>query len=130
MRKMIRKEFIARTFGAFLIAPTVVFAVGCSSSDDAPVNPDPETALSECLENGALGNIAENHGHTLTIPKEDIDEAVEKTYELQGSSDHTHTITVTTQDYTALKNGSTMAVDIYTSTDNDHRHSVILLCAP
>lgn len=129
---MIGKIFEDKTFGTFLIALVIVALMGCSGSDDASGNPDPEeTALSKCLENGALGNIAENHGHSLTIPKEDFTDVEEKTYTIQGFADHDHTITVTVQDFTALKSvNASRAVDIYTSTVNDHRHSIIIGCAP
>ncbi len=129
---MSRKNFKDKTFGVFLIALAVVALIGCSSSDDESENPDPKgTVLSKCLENGALGNIEQNHGHSLIIPKEDIAAAKEKTYTIQGFSDHDHTITVTTPDFTNMKNmNASRVVDIYSSTENDHRHSVTIFCAP
>ncbi|WP_299530482.1 hypothetical protein [Ulvibacterium sp.] len=129
---MARKNRKDKNLTVFLLALSVVVLIACSNSDDESGNPDPdETLLSQCLENGGLGNISENHGHSLTIPKEDILAAEEKTYDIQGFSDHTHTITLTVQDFTALKDvNPSRAVDIYTSTENDHRHSVIIVCAP
>ena len=124
---MSRKEFLDKSFYALFVIFALAFTA-CSNSEDE-ANPTP-TALSKCLENGALGNIELNHGHALSIPKEDIAAAKEKTYSIQGTADHSHEITVTPQDFTALKNvNATRIVDTYSTTENDHRHSVLVFCA-
>ncbi len=118
-----------KTVPVFGILLGLFILAGCSGSDDGTESPeDPTAEVSPCIENGALGNVTENHGHELTIPKEDVIAAKEKTYSIQGFADHDHTLTLKPADFTALKNSS--GSDIYSSTTNGHRHSVFVLCAP
>jgi len=128
--EMKRKIFVKKTVGAFLTTLVAIFIVGCSNSDDGTENSDPkETVVSKCIQNGALGLVTENHGHSLTIPKEDVIAAKDKTYNIQGFADHDHTLTLTSGDFSTLKN-TTRGADIYSSTENEHRHSVFISCAP
>lgn len=121
------KSFLKNTIKTVFITLLTTYLIGCSSSDNESVDPGfKETTQSKCLEKGALGLIDSNHGHELTIPKEDVAEAKRKTYSIQGAADHNHTLTVNSEDFTSMKNNS--GADIYSSTENDHRHSVIIRC--
>lgn len=125
---MDRKTFIKKTIRAILITLPLAAIIGCSNSDDGSETPNPTpTPQSKCAENGALGSVELNHGHSLVISKEDVIAAKRKTYDIQGTADHNHTLTVTSENFTAMK--SRGLADIYSSTDNDHRHSVFVRCA-
>lgn len=124
---MKRKEFIQKTMGTILVALPALSIIGCSSSDDGPVTPDPDPSGVDCLANGTGITIGSNHGHTLVVSKEDVNAGVEKTYSIQGSSGHDHIVTLSAANFTSLKNKTTISV---TSTnDADHTHSVAVSCA-
>ena len=56
-------------------------------------------------------DISANHGHTLVIPKADLDSTTSKTYTLSASVDgHTHTVTFTVAQLTAMKGGGSAVV--------------------
>lgn len=68
-----------------------------------------------------------NHGHVIEVSQADIDAGVDKTYDIMGSSVHTHTVTVTAADFTTLAaNGS---VTITSSEGSAHTHDVTVTCA-
>ena len=72
-----------------------------------------------------------NHGHTLSIPPEDLDSATFKTYSIMGVADHNHTITLLPVQLAQLKAGATVTV---TSTPDSssiyqsHTHQVMVQC--
>lgn len=135
---MDRKEFIVKTSAGFLVGIPVVSLIGCSSSDDStdPIepgpgpDPDPDPdPQGNCVQNGTDTSISANHGHDLTVSKEDVDAAQEKTYTLsQASTDqHVHSITITAAQFSTLKSNNEITV---TSTSNSgHTHSVNVKCA-
>lgn len=82
---------------------------------------------------GASGpDISANHGHSLAIPKIDLDSMIDKTYSLSPSTfdGHAHSVTFTVVQLAALKSGSsvtvpstiTVADPVYDS--GTHSHSV------
>lgn len=127
--KMNRKTFIKKTAGAMLIAIPAYSLIGCSSSDNGSETPTPEEEESQanCGDNGTISSIGSNHGHTLTVSKEDITAGAEKTYSIKGTSGHGHMVTLSTANFDSLKNNNSILV---TSTnDSDHTHSVTVSCA-
>jgi len=75
---------------------------------------------------GCSATIAGNHGHVLSIPSADLDAATDKTYDIQGSADHTHTVTFTMAQLAQLKAGQ--PVTVVTSNAFGHEHSVSETC--
>ena len=73
-------------------------------------------------------SIADNHGHRLVIPVEDLDSTSPKTYSIIGSADHDHQVTFTADDLADLKAGVSVNV---TSNDGGttHDHAVAVKCA-
>lgn len=70
--------------------------------------------------------IADNHGHSLIIPLSDLDSTTAKTYDIHGSADHTHTVTLSATQLAQLKAGAMVAV---TSTETlAHTHLVSITC--
>lgn len=131
---MDRKTFIRKTTAGLIIGIPVVSMFSCSSgSDDGPsANPNPNpnpNPQANCLQNGTQSAISANHGHTLTVSKEDVSAAVEKSYTLsQASTDnHIHEITISPTQFNTLKANNSISV---TSTNQaGHTHSVTVSCA-
>ena len=125
---MDRKTFIQKAAGVMLIAVPAYSLLGCSSSDDGGGNqiPDPD-ANADCLANGTAVSIGGNHGHSLTVSKADVQSGAAKTYSIQGTSGHNHSVNLTAANFTALKSNSNISVT--SSNDDDHTHSVQVSCA-
>ncbi len=75
---------------------------------------------------GCSETISVNHGHTLVVSDADVTAGVEKTYDIMGSSIHTHSVTITAADFTTLQGGGMITV---MSTATDHSHSITVSCA-
>src|SRR5665811_499606 len=99
---MNRKTFIKKTSMGLLVGIPALSLINCSSSDDGTMpdpkpDPDPDPQAGDCLENGTSNTISANHGHSLTVSKEDVSAATEKTYTLSAAStdQHIHEVTIT-----------------------------------
>lgn len=122
---MNRKSFIKKaTISMFAFVPFMSW-IGCSSDDDN--TPPPNGSGPDCLGNGTNTLIGSNHGHSITVPKVDVENGSEKIYNIQGSSGHSHTVTVTAADFAALQ--SNQSVTISSTQDSGHTHSVSISCA-
>ncbi len=127
---MNRKTFLKKAAGTLLVAIPAYSLVGCSSFDNGPetADPDPDpSAEVDCISNGTASTIGSNHGHTITVSKEEVDAAVDKTYSIQGSSGHDHSLTITAADFNSLK-GKT-AISVTSTNGDDHTHTVSVSCA-
>jgi hypothetical protein len=125
---MDRKTFIQKTAGAMLIALPAYSLLGCSSSDDGGETPTPDpNGNADCTANGTAVSIGGNHGHTLAVSKADVTAGNEKTYTIQGSSLHNHSVTLTSANFTSLQGNSSISVT--SSSDASHTHSVQVSCA-
>ncbi|MCM4161249.1 hypothetical protein FHG64_02980 [Antarcticibacterium flavum] len=134
---MDRKTFIRKTSAGIIVGIPMMSMLGCSSSDDGGgpnpgpnPNPNPNpNPQANCVENGTQSSISANHGHNLTVSKEDVEAAEEKTYTLsQASTDnHIHEITISADQFNTLKGNNSISV---TSTNQaGHTHSVSVSCA-
>jgi hypothetical protein len=84
-------------------------------------------ASASCLDNGTNVTIGGNHGHALTVSKDDVAAGVDKTYDIMGASGHTHSVTVTAADFALLAGNTTVMV---TSTSGaQHTHTCTIVCA-
>lgn len=137
-----RSEFLRLLAGTGIGALSLPALGACDGSDaknpDAPPsNPDaPKVvdaaidappAAGNCLQNGTTVAISSNHGHTMTVSKADVMAGVQKDYNIQGSSAHPHTVTVTAAMFAMLQQN--MQVTVKSSTDNGHPHDVTIKCA-
>ncbi len=78
---------------------------------------------------GACGaSIAANHGHMITVTKADAMAGAAKTYNIQGGSDHPHSVAVSAAEFAMLAAGD--PVTITSSSDAQHTHSVTITCPP
>jgi hypothetical protein len=64
-----------------------------------------------------------NHGHTLSIPRADLDSTVAKTYSIAGSAGHDHQVTLSPAQLQQLKSGGTVSVGSFSSTGHEHQMS-------
>lgn len=83
-------------------APTTTPSVGCGSTFDF------------------------NHGHVLTVLRSDLDSTTALSYDIQGTADHTHTVTLTLAQLATLKSGASVTV-VSTTTDY-HQHVITVSC--
>lgn len=73
-------------------------------------------------------SIADNHGHRLVIPVEDLDSTSPKTYSIIGTADHDHQVTFTAEELADLKAG----VSINATSNNGgttHDHNLAVKCS-
>jgi len=120
---MKRLDFIKRISSVAVIGlPVVALINSCSTAADiVPVLTD------NCLENGTDTSIGNNHGHTLTVSKADVELAAQRTYNIQGTGTHDHRLTITADNFTQLKNNNA-TIQVVSSSDSGHTHSVSVSC--
>ena len=131
---MDRKTFLKTSAAGILLSIPVVSVLSCSGSDDGVgpnpnPDPDPDPSGGNCLNNGTNNTIGANHGHSFSVPKEDVESAVEKTYTLSEAStdQHIHEVTLTAANFNSLKNNNSIVVN--STSQAGHTHSVTVSCA-
>jgi hypothetical protein len=80
-----------------------------------------------CEDGAPSDTISSNHGHTLTVTQADVAAGTLKTYDIQGSSGHTHSVTVSVGNFATLRAGGT--VQLTSSNGGGHSHNVTITCA-
>lgn len=60
------------------------------------------------------------------VTQADVDAGANKTYDIQGTSNHPHSVTITAAQFAMLKSGQT--VSLSSSTDDNHTHTVTVMC--
>jgi len=128
-----RKQFLLSLTGSAI----AVLLQGCGGGGDgysgpapspaSPMPPPPPAPPPGPADTCSATQITGNHGHMLTIPKADTDSTVDKIYDIQGSADHNHTVTLTTAMLAMLKAGN--SVTVTSSTTFSHNHDVTVKCA-
>lgn len=93
-----------------------VLTAACGGGDD-----DDDKSGSSCTT-----AIATNHGHTMTVSNAEIMAGAAKTYDIQGSSAHSHTVQLSADDFADLTAGSVFVVT--SSEDAGHSHDVTITC--
>ena len=72
--------------------------------------------------------IANNHGHSVPIAVADLDSTTTEAYNITGSADHGHTITLSPAQLAQLKAGTTVTVTSTTGGIDNHSHVVATTC--
>lgn len=72
--------------------------------------------------------IALNHGHVLAVPLADVTAAVDMTYDIMGTSLHTHSVTITGTQFATIASSGT--VTLTSGTGGMHTHSITVVCGP
>lgn len=75
---------------------------------------------------GCGAGISANHGHTLSIPRADLDAASSRSYSTGGFADHVHSVVLSTVHLAALKSGQ--PVTVQSSGGPGHEHEVTISC--
>jgi hypothetical protein len=70
---------------------------------------------------GCGATISDNHGHALAIAAADLDSTSDKTYDIRGAADHTHSVTFSAAQLAQLKAGNTVTVTSSPAFGHDHR---------
>jgi hypothetical protein len=117
--KMSRRQFLGTSVAAVAVA-------ACGGDDDKT---DAAIAGRNCATNGTTATISSNHGHTIMVTASDIAGNADKTYDIQGSGDHTHSVTVTAANFATLQSNSNGSVMVTSTSTGGHTHSVTVLCA-
>jgi hypothetical protein len=94
----------------------------------APMPPPPPGPVTSC----SAITITGNHGHSLVIPVADLNSMVDMTYNIQGTADHNHTITLTPVQLGQIKGrmAATVISSIASSmTTSSHSHDVTSNCS-
>ncbi len=112
-----RKAFCARLTGAGV----VLLIQACGGGGDSPAAPSLSPSGAGCSD-----TIAANHGHVLAIATAELDSTTDKVYDIQGSADHAHNVTLTVANLRALKAGT--PVTVLTSITLAHQHSISIQC--
>ncbi len=121
-----RKQFLRvliRGTAAGVAGGALLAACG---GDDGGASPDAPGGTGNCLQNGTAVSISANHGHTLAVPMADVQAATPKTYDIQGSSGHPHSVTLTAAHFQTLSQNGRVTVS---SSLGDHVHSITVSCA-
>lgn len=113
---MTRKDFLRLAlFGGASLA------AACGGSD-AMQGPS-----GDCAANGSVASIGGNHGHVLVVSKADILAGAQKTYDVQGTADHSHQVTLTAADMTALQGN--LSARENSTVILSHSHPITVSCA-
>ena len=109
-------------FAGFLSITTIILSACQKATETAPTG----SAANNCTNANVDSIIGANHGHTIVIPQADITAGVSKTYSIQGSSAHDHTVTLSPGDFSAL--AQKQSVTGLVSSSTGHTHSVDFIC--
>lgn len=80
-----------------------------------------------CATDAPVETIASNHGHTLTVSQADVEAGTLKIYDIQGTSGHTHSVTVSQGNFVTLRSGGT--VQLTSTNGGGHSHGITIVCA-
>jgi hypothetical protein len=116
-----RKGFLSAAAGGTVL----LLLHGCGGGGDDDDDDDDPPAGQSCGSTGSA--IAGNHGHSLSIPSADLDSITNRTYNITGSANHSHSATFTPAQLQALKAGQSVVVT--STTDAAHEHAVTASCS-
>ncbi|HKY39269.1 MAG TPA: hypothetical protein VJN18_25200 [Polyangiaceae bacterium] len=110
--KTTRQTFV---WGALSVCTTGLLSAACGGDDD-----------DDSSGTGCGTSIAMNHGHQMSVSAADQMAAADKTYNIAGSANHSHTVELTAEDFADLAGGT--IVSVTSSTDAGHSHDVTITC--
>jgi hypothetical protein len=131
---MTRKQFLrsALDVAAATLGLTVLSACNSGKSPlDAPGGVGPSTAKA-CIQNGTSVDIVANHGHVLVVSRDDVAAAQQKTYDIMGTADHTHTVAITAAMFDQLASDHAIMMQSTvdsSATSGTHNHPIMVACA-
>ena len=116
---MTRKEFLRSVLGIGAGVGAVAFISSCGDDGGGSA----VDAANTCTN--PVNQIEGNHGHMVTIPIADVNAGAAMTYTLTGGG-HDHSLAITANQFTQIKNGQTL--NITSGTGNGHTHMVTIMC--
>lgn len=117
-----RKKFLQAT-AALVIAPSLA----CDDEEgDGEGEEEAGEAESGDCGGGAAGTVASNHGHEAMLSAAEITAGTATDLDIQGSSPHTHTVSLGTADLTSIAAGE--RVTVTSSSGGGHTHDVTFEC--
>jgi hypothetical protein len=127
MNKLTRVEFFRIILPLFGIAISGKWLAACSDDggskgDDSGGGTTPQP---DCLNAGTNVSIGDNHGHTMSVSKDDVAAGTQKTYNIQGSSGHFHSVTLTAGHFASLASNQQISVS---SDGGAHTHTITVSC--
>ncbi|MCB0834048.1 MAG: hypothetical protein KDC45_11340 [Bacteroidetes bacterium] len=133
MIKLTRAEFFRMFLPLTAFFGLIKVQAGCSAdrSDEGVVDgggdgePVPQP---DCLNAGTNVAIASNHGHTLSISKDDVAAGLSKSYSIQGSAGHNHTVTLAPADFMNLASNLSISVTSSPPEGGGHTHKISVSC--
>src|SRR5205085_10770360 len=123
LSRRIRVELTRKEFLLLLVGGAAVAACG-GSEEAAP--PAVGVVGGNCAANGSAATIVANHGHVLAVSKADIAAGVEKTYDITGSANHAHQVTLTAADMAKLQ--ANTSIGEVCTLDDGHTHRIVVVC--
>jgi hypothetical protein len=111
--KTSRLSFVRGSLG---VCAAGALTAACGGGDD-----DDDSSGGACK-----ANIAMNHGHSMSVSAADEMAGAAKTYSIQGSSAHNHTVELSAEDFADLAAGKVVVVT--SSTEASHSHDVTITC--
>lgn len=95
---------------------------GTGGSEDAGQDGD---GVQQCSRIGAF-DISDNHGHDLSLSRQTLEASAGGVFDIRASATHAHSVTLTSEQVTALLAGETVSVD--SDVASEHHHTVQLRC--
>lgn len=119
---MTRKEFLGSVLkGTALTVVAVGVVTGCGGDDgggDVIDGPPGACTLRSV--------IASNHGHVFTVTQAEVDAGTERTYDIEGTGGHTHSVTITASQFATIASGGT--VNTVSTSGSSHTHDITVNC--
>jgi len=106
--------------------PTDTPSSAPSTTPSSTPSSTPSTAPSSTPSAGCGSTFDFNHGHVLTVLRSDLDSTTAVSYDIQGTADHTHTVTLTVAQLATLKTGA--SVTVVSTTTDFHEHIITVSC--
>jgi hypothetical protein len=122
--KITRRHFLGTS-----LATVALVGCGGGGDDGGGGGQDATASAKSCTDNGTTTQISSNHGHVLTVSAADVSAGADKTYDIQGSAAHTHSVMVTAANFASLQSDPTSSVMITSSPGGGHTHQITILCA-
>ena len=113
---MDRREFSVEA-ARFLLGGAALVITGCGGGGGSVTGP----TTSAAPVSDAAGTIATNHGHAVTISAAQLLAGGALEIEIQGTSSHPHTVSLTSGEVVAVRSGVRVSKE---STGNSHTHTV------
>jgi hypothetical protein len=129
--KLDRKEFIRTALALAGAGFGVSRVAGCDGSPEpgGTQGPPPMAGSgggTSCENRDPSETISTNHGHVLSVSQADVAAGMAKTYNIQGTSVHDHTVTISAASFATLRTSGSL--QLTSSTASAHSHGITIVC--